>query len=368
MLLRRYLKNTVLLINIAFAFALAFAYLANHVSPAKYWFVAFFGLAYPFSLLINIGFIVFWAWRKKTWFIISLVVILLGFSNISRFVQISSSDKKQNQSNEVKLISYNVRTFNHYRQENEGSLRDSILHFLRSEEPDIICFQEYLIQEDMEEMKEKFIIEQLERFPYQILGRIPRKKYYGNTIFSVYPIVKKGKLKFSGTHNACIFADIKVNDDTIRIYNVHLQSISFQKNDYYFVDSITVGFDSAWIEKAKNISRRLKQAYIKRAKQVDMLKTHISDSPHPVIVCGDFNDTPVSYTYNEVKGNLRDAFISAGQGIGNTYRGKFPSFRIDFIFHDRALTSKKYKTHDIRFSDHYPVSFTFFGIIDKKGR
>jgi endonuclease/exonuclease/phosphatase family metal-dependent hydrolase len=122
------------------------------------------------------------------------------------------------------------------------------------------------------------------------------------------------------------------------------------------MDSLLLDFNSKRFTEAKNISGRLKKAFIKRARQVDELNAYIRLSPYPVIICGDFNDTPVSYSYQKVRGDLEDSFMSSGTGIGNTYRGNFPSYRIDFIFHSKVITSTVYKTHQIDYSDHYPVS------------
>ena len=109
----------------------------------------------------------------------------------------------------------------------------------------------------------------------------------------------------------------------------------------------------------KDISHRLKYAFRKRAHQADVLSDHIHTSPYPVIVCGDFNDTPVSYTYHKIRGDLVDAFIESGRGIGNTYSGMFPSYRIDYILHSRNLRSGGFETVRVDYSDHFPVSCLF---------
>jgi endonuclease/exonuclease/phosphatase family metal-dependent hydrolase len=113
------------------------------------------------------------------------------------------------------------------------------------------------------------------------------------------------------------------------------------------------------IEGSKNLLRRLKRAFVRRAPQAEMVAEHIRKCRYPVIVCGDFNDTPFSYTYNTVKGNLNDAFIECGNGFGKTYNGIFPSFRIDYILHSGSLVPSGYYTHSESYSDHFPVSCFF---------
>ena len=99
--------------------------------------------------------------------------------------------------------------------------------------------------------------------------------------------------------------------------------------------------------------------YVQRAYQVDMLSEHIESSNYPVIVCGDFNDTPVSYTYRKLKSGLKDAFITAGTGLGTTYRGLVPYMRIDYIMHSGEFRAKHFQIRKVEWSDHYPVVTQF---------
>ena len=183
--------------------------------------------------------------------------------------------------------------------------------------------------------------------------------HWGIATFSKYPIVNKGKLEFTGSvfNNSCIFTDIKINDDTVRVYNIHLQSINFLKRDYHFMDSVIVKDKNQEIKGSKRILKLLKKAYIKRATQTDMVAEHIKNSPYPVIVCGDFNDPPSSYAYHLLSRNLKDAFRESGSGFGQTYiGGSVPSFRIDYIFHDPKFKAYEFNTIHKRYSDHRPIT------------
>jgi endonuclease/exonuclease/phosphatase family metal-dependent hydrolase len=141
---------------------------------------------------------------------------------------------------------------------------------------------------------------------------------------------------------------------------VHLQSIKFQYKDYELVEKFEAKNDNERLEGSKIIFNRLKQGFIKRAVQVDILRDHMNSSPYPVILCGDFNDTPVSYVYGVLSKNLKDAFQQSGFGFGRTYAGIFPSFRIDYIFHDKKYKSSDYNTIHKAYSDHYPISCTIY--------
>jgi hypothetical protein len=160
----------------------------------------------------------------------------------------------------------------------------------------------------------------------------------------------------SDANNFCIYADLLVSGDTIRVYNGHLQSIRLKPEDYDLANGKT---EQSEIDDAgKRIARRLKSAFVKRQEQVDRIATSIQASPYPVVLCGDFNDPPVSYTYETFSDILEDSFVACGNGIGNTYIGAFPSFRIDYILHSPSLKAIAYKTLDEKLSDHHAVTAT----------
>jgi endonuclease/exonuclease/phosphatase family metal-dependent hydrolase len=146
-----------------------------------------------------------------------------------------------------------------------------------------------------------------------------------------------------------------MDKDTFRVYNCHLQSIQLNHEHYQFMDSLKFRYDNQQIEEIKDISFRLRDAFIKRAAQADIIAAHLSSCPHPVIICGDFNDTPVSYTYRTIKDGLQDAFSGSGWGLGRTYNGKFPSFRIDYILHSESIEALFFSREKVKLSDHFPI-------------
>lgn len=346
------------MINIGAALALCLAYLANYINPAKIWYISFFGLAYPYILLINTIFIVFWLLRKNKLVLISLVAILLGFSTIGRFFQFKFSNKANLTDSSFKVLTYNVRLFNYFEWEREKSVRDSILEFINNESADIICLQEFFTR-NSPGLSEKYIKNALNSAPNRHIEYTYSfsngNTDFGIATFSKHPILYKGHIEFKNSLNACIYSDILVDSDTIRIYNVHLQSIKLKKDNYSVLDSIFHRNTNS-LDDVKDISLRLRDAYVIRAKQVELLVDHMKKSPYPVILCGDFNDTPVSYAYHQLLAGKKDAYRESGGGIGNTYRGKLPSYRIDYIFHDRDFVSANYKTTKINLSDHFPVT------------
>jgi endonuclease/exonuclease/phosphatase family metal-dependent hydrolase len=292
-------------------------------------------------------------------FLISFFVVLAGWENVARYMEISIFNHSGHSLKRFKLLSFNVRIFNQYNWLKGIPVRDSILNYVVNEDPDVVFFQDFYTNETNPKKSRAYIKAKLAGLPYSHINYSiysNNSSNYGVATYSRYPIINKGCINFEKSYNSCIFSDIVINNDTIRFYNVHFESIRLKKSKYTFIDSMSFNFNSKQIDEFKDISGRLKHAFIKRALQVDQVSGHISRSPYPVVVCGDFNDTPVSYTYQKVRGNLKDAFMGSGKGIGNTYRGSFPSFRIDYIFHSSKFKSFNYQTKHIKLSDHFPVS------------
>ncbi len=241
-------------------------------------------------------------------------------------------------------------------------MHENILSFIKNERAGIICLQEFFTLKNTA-YSEDSIKNMLKETPFAHIRytNLPyEKKGFGIATYSIFPMVNKGTVEFDNSTNISIFSDIKIGNDTIRIYNCHLQSTQLEKDKYNFLDSILFNYNSRHLDEIKNISHRLKDAYIKRAQQVDKLSKHIRNSPYPVLLCGDFNDTPVSYTYHKLSENLKDAFLETGKGIGNTYFGNFPSFRIDFIMHDKSIITSDFKTLRVKLSDHHPIVCNFY--------
>lgn len=308
-------------------------------------------------------YLILWIYKRKKIFILSLLTILIGWNYIGTYIQVNSKNKSQETEESAqafRILSYNVRLFDLYEWNEKEDTQGEIFDFINSGQFDIICFQEYFTKNSGRLTKRK-IQKKLEgKYYTHIDYTIENQNYnYGIATYSRFPIVNRGVINFRNSSNSSIYTDVLINEDTIRVFNNHLQSIRFNKNNYSFITNSKALRDDERIREIKDISFRLRDAFIKRASQADILAKHIENSPYPVIVSGDFNDVPVSYTYKKMKKNLNDSFIEAGSGIGNTYMGKFPSFRIDFIFHSKELKCKKFDIPRIQLSDHYPVTSEF---------
>ena len=353
-------------LNIIAGIALLLSYLSTFVPPAKIWILAFFGLAYPYFLLINILFLIYYIFRGKINFLFSLIIILIGISHLNNFIPLRIGKKfkgshEEIAKNKIIILSFNVRAFNVFEWYANPETSQSIINLIQSENPDIICLQEYYARPGSNYKPEK-VSSLFRNTPYHYIHYYLKNNTntgYGIAIFSRFPVVGEGTISFKNTSNETIFVDLNAFGDTFRIYNNHLQSVKFQKKNYDFLDSLKLNYGEEDLREIKDISRKLKTAFEMRSVQVDSISKHISKCPYPVVVCGDFNDTPVSYSYRKMKTGLKDAFITAGVGIGNTYAAIFPSFRIDYILHSPEFRPLIFEKVEAKLSDHYPILCTF---------
>ena len=343
-----------LIVNAILALSLLFSYLAVHISPGDFSLPAFFGLAYPYLLLFNIILIIIWAMLLRYEAFISVVVIAIGFTHFSNYIKLTkpSGDK----TNTFKVLSYNVRLFNYFENKNGTNSEKKIVEFLKSQKPDIICLQEFFGYGSPVKKEEAFKATLGEKYysHIKLLGN-GKNKFYGIVTFSKYPIIKKGEIIHQGSASLTIYSDILIGKDTIRVYNNHLQSFRLMRLERSFIEEMMATDDKETMGEVKSISSSLKKGFIRRSLQAQVVKDHINRSPYPVIVTGDFNDTPVSYSYRKIRKGLNDSFVSSGYGAGFTYRGNYPPNRIDYILYDKALINSYFEIKRIKYSDHYPI-------------
>ena len=343
------------------ALFLGFSVYSQDVNPLDNRWLPFFGLAFPVLLWLNVFLLIFLFFRKKVSLIIPLVAMVYAWPSLNNYYQLTSkSEFSKAEIEEMKLLSYNVRIFD--ANENiGGNTKDKIFNMIGELDANILCFQEFYSADKKGVFDTKSIIEEdlgftnsHENFTHHMRGGL----HAGVATFSKLPIIEKGVISFESDYsNSCIFTDILIGPDTVRVYNTHLSSIRFQKEDYELVNETVdnVNASEENIQGYKRIFSLLNKAYGKRAVQLQKVLDHIYGCPYPVILAGDFNDTPVSYCYAQTRKYLTDSFVESGFGVGNTYIGDFPSFRIDYIFHSDEIESAAYKTVDDELSDHHPV-------------
>ena len=368
-------KFLLFVVTIVSAVALLFSFLAKIFPPSFSSIIAYCGLLFPYLLIINMVVTAIWLVVDFTWALVPVLVILLNVNNIDKHFQLRGTEKPEVCANCLKVMSYNAKAFNIY-EKDQKSLNRKVIRFLQDEKPDILCIQEYSYDQtgklgfnSTEAIINALNVKDNERTHKVLLPYKNKLGYqFGMAVFSKYRIVDGGFVETSdSSSNKSMYVDIRFNSDTIRVYNIHLASMHLDSADYETGKAIWAGsYDSSLNDKAQKLSNKISMAYVLRQRQAKAVHAHISECPYPVILCGDFNDSPASFSYNKIMHGLKDAFRISGKGTGTTYIGKdFPSYRIDYIAHDRQFNDFQYTVcRDLDVSDHYPI-YTYISIVKK---
>jgi len=332
-------------ISVIIALGLLLSYISVYISPAKFWIPAFFGLFFWLLLVLNLFAGIFWALLRSKIAWVNLLVLLPAILYLSLFIQVGHNIPEPSGPT-IKLMTYNVHLFGQLNKDKNITL-STFSEYINKENPDILCLQEIAAPDTLA------VNRAFSQYPYRYYccERGIRGLLYGSVIFSKYPIVNTGNFLFPESGNRCIYTDIVMYGDTIRVYNNHLQSINLNLER----TALRIRKDELRNEELRQVSIKLRTAFMKRAQQVDIISAHVASSPYPAIVCGDFNDPPMSYTYRKMRGQLNDCFVKAGKGFPSTYRGFWPAFRIDYILCAPTFQTVEYQVLKVNYSDHYPV-------------
>lgn len=354
-----FFDKILLWLNILLCAALLLSYLAPIADPAKYWVIAFFGLAYPILLLFSILFILYWLLRKSIWVLLPVICILIGWHVLNENIGFrrSSPTGKTNDTGLVRLMTYNVHNFKRYGAKNDVSTKHDILQIISDESPDILAFQEFYSrrhgQYAMVDTLKKIL--STENYYFEAFES-SNTEAIGMAIFSKFPIIAHGLIPLSNMKslNQCLYIDVKKGNHIFRVYDVQLQSIRFDPEDYRYLSKIS-GEGKADLGSTKRLGSKLKTAFIKRSIQVVRIKQEAAACPYPYIITGDFNDTPTSFAVNQMSKGLTNAFFVKGSGLGRTYNGDFPNYQIDYVMASPAFAVRGYNIIEKKLSDHYPV-------------
>ena len=337
--------------NLIFGGLLLLVYASVLVPPDTFWPAAFFGFLFPYLLLINLLFAGVYALLKSRKLLLSLCIILIGYEHLFNFIE--PFPNFGSDGGGLKILSFNVHYYTKDLESKQGD-HPKLVEYLRSVNADIICLQETRL------------LKSGKLSPDGIRDALPGIKYYhlahsntsaGPMTLSKFPIVRLGEIRFEHSANMVLFSDIVVRPgDTIRVYNCHFQSYKITPEDYSLTDPEKNGTNEQQLKEARLISKKMILAFTFRARQARTVAAHIRKCPYPVIVSGDFNDTPISYTYHVLNKQLKDSFQEAGFGISNTYTAFLPLFRIDYILHSQRFKAIQYHSDPVELSDHFPVT------------
>ena len=361
-------NNLFILLNIFIIFIYSLVCLVPVIDAGKFWYISLLGLIFPLLFFVLLFFFISLLLFKSRWALLSFFALIFSWQQISAVFKFypPKSFNAVKATNNLRLLSWNVSSWDELNKAKRGgtSYRALMFEEVRKTNADILCFQEFL--ESTNPARYEPNIPELQKMGYPYHYYIRTQSVVDNTemgivIFSKYVIINTGSFDFNdhGTAQQVIFTDIKLKDDTIRVITIHLQSVKFGKEEYMSINEIKHS-DKEGLKDSKTIISKLKRAYPFRKNQAEMVNKFVSKSPYPVLLSGDFNDVPNSYAYFTVKGNMQDAFLEKGTGIGRTFRFISPTLRIDYIFADKKFDVTQYHRLTVPYSDHYGIMADFY--------
>lgn len=359
--MKLFVRILLCIINVLLALALLACLATKFINPSSFVNFELLALGFPVIFLFNVAALIFWICTKdhKKYCLLSLIVILLSLPMCCKYYSFKTKKEPETTSHaKLKIMSYNVMGFMYQTWRKSTEVKQQIFLYITKENPDVICFQEY-----HNDTKEEFIVldslKQQLNLSYVHHNRIfstGKNHFQGNLICSRYPIIATGNMDFEKKGNATIWADILVENDTIRIYNSHLESYRLSVENKETVNAIGSPKDIE-IEDVESLVTRLRNSMVKRGHQVDEIVKSMEECPYPIISCGDFNSPPCSHSYQAIQAsqNFKDAFLECGKGTGATFNW-WPQLRLDYILFDPKFECNNYKRTGLKASDHFPIS------------
>lgn len=329
-------NKIVFVFTVLFCLLTLIGFLLPFLAPKLFPFLSVVTLVLPSLLILNVVLFLYWALQLKKQAIVPFFVLLVGLTSFSRFYKFTHKQEPTTK-DDITLMSYNVRLFNLFDWIPDQAVPERIKDFVEVQDPDILCLQEYSKSGQLN----------LPQYKYRYITSHGKNIQTGQAIYSKFQIIDKGEINLPNSNNNVIFVDVLRGADTVRVYSMHLQSVNISPDIHEKIDEV----------KSKKILQRLSKAFKEQQLQSELVQAHKVDVKHPVIVCGDLNNSAFSYVYRNIKGDLQDAFVEAGQGFGATYHFPYYPARIDYVFVDSRFVVKSFKTHsEFIKSDHYPIT------------
>lgn len=323
-----FLDKILYILNVVLALALFLSYIFIYIPPNVLDSFALIPLLTPVFLVLNLLFTIYWLVKLRRQFLLSFFALCCCYKIILGFISFSTN-KSSISETDFSVMTFNVRQLNLFNSIGDKNIPEQIANFITLKETDIVCLQEFSDNKNLD----------LSAHPYQ--HKISDR---GLAIYSNLKVISSGKINFPNSYNGALYADILLNADTLRIYNIHLQSIGLKP-----VPS-TISK-----EKSEAIRLQINAAFVQQQSQVEILLNHIKASPYRHMIVGDFNNTTHSYIFRKLKGDLKDSFTAAASGFGKSYDFKYFPIRIDFILANNNMEVVYYETYYKKLSDHYPV-------------
>jgi len=347
-------------VNLFAVLLLLLAAFSDYVSPFRAMAFSYLGLFFPFilgfALLTTIVCLLFRIWKTS---IVSGIIFIICSGSIFSYFPINNTNKEIPEGS-IKILSYNVMRFEWLKNHTEEE-PNPVVQYIVDSNADIICIQEFAASTDNSKLDLEDLKKVFKNTPYYHVGKLRsayEKQEYGIAIFSKFPITKTERIHFESKYNGAFYAELDINGEKVSVYNIHLESNSLSMDERNEYEDLTRQITTKKLEHfTQSMFKRLNPAFKKRALQAQQIDKKIKEDKNKyIIVCGDFNDTPISYSHHKIQGKLKDAFKESGKGMGITYNRHRFLFRIDNIFHSKNIKSYNFEVGKLKNSDHYPIS------------
>lgn len=304
------------------------------IPPDEFYYAGFVSLFIPFLIFFNV-FCLFYGLSKREYVaIFPLLILIAYYPSWQACFSLTKSTLSGNHS--FTVLSYNLNALGYFR--NEGEYKRNLSAFDKAfsmSAVDVLCFQE-MIEPHQED---------IDLTGYAKVRSVKKTfdgHYLGLYMYSKFPVVDTGEIEFAhNSYNRLMWTDILIHDDTVRVVNVHLMSYDFGGT-------------------MKGALGKIRRGLMARSWHTKIIMDFLDKSPHPIVLCGDFNENPLSYPYRSISSKLEDSFLGSRSFMAPTYYlSNIIPYRIDYIFVSKQLETADYNmVIDLpdSWSDHYPVS------------
>lgn len=339
------------------------------VSPQKISFFSLLAILFPYLFIIALlCSIAFFFINKRIAIALLLITLVAGFKNMHNSVALHSGRwQMQKNSNSLRIMSWNVEGFVNLFEQNDplAETRVAMLKAIGRYKPDVLCIQELLNVDNSK--KRVSLRKELDSlgFIYSFFSNDTIEAHAakhgvvtitrGVALFSRLPFTDSARININAGYRPenMIYADINFNNRPVRIFTAHLRSFEIYTDTAKYDEDENIY--QVTYKRKRSAQYKIRQVESAHAKEVAIIRNVIDKSPYPVIYCGDINSTPASYTYNALRGNLQDAFLEKGAGLGVTFYKLFYTLRIDVCLPDNKLDVLQCTVPQLYLSDHFPV-------------
>jgi endonuclease/exonuclease/phosphatase family metal-dependent hydrolase len=326
---------------------------SDRISPETSVLFSYLGLGFPVLCILNLCFIIYWIFLWEWRFIlVGLFSFLICKSAVTRYFPYNKKEEVISNEQILKVLTYNVMGFGY--KDHSAKAPNPIIEYIVKSNADIVCLQEYIVGTSPKYLTNKKVFKALKMYPYRSLIPIGSSNI---AVFSKYPISKSRKIKYDTTSNGSSIHELDIKGKKLTLINNHLESFKLTTEDKSHYSAFIKNMNTETLDGLKSsIEHKLGPAFKVRARQAEVVADEIKKiKTDYILICGDFNDTPISYVYRTIRGDLKDAYVEAGCGPGITYHENFYLFRIDNILHSKNLNPVNCTVDRVDYSDHYPM-------------